>query len=372
MAKKVIISGITGQDGSYMAEYLLKNTDNIVIGGVRRTSQAILSNLKDIIDNPRLKLITVDLTDGEAVRKLIREENPDYFINFGAQTYVADSWNHPIAHMNANAMSIIHLLEAIREYVPNCRFYSAGSSEQFGDVKESPQTINTPPSPRSPYGVSKVAAGFLVKVYRETHGLYAVHGILFNHESERRQEYFVSRKITKNVVRIKKELDAGKLVFPPLELGNLDAVRDWSHAEDFMDGVWRMLNQDEYKKIQAIGHMSEEAKTKWLAKYQISEYVLASGNTHSVREFVEKAFQEVGIKGKWENLTKDAKGEEYVLDTPKSLYIPLVRINPKFYRPAEVDLLLGDATPAREELGWEPKITFQNLVRRMVKHDLND
>lgn len=345
--KKVIVSGASGQDGSYMIEYLLKHTDNTVIAALRRTSQAILSNLQGVLDNPRVKLVTVDLCDGAAVRSLIQQERPDYFINLGAQTFVSDSWTHPVAHMNTNAISLIYILEAIREYVPACRFYSAGSSEQYGDVHYSPQDEKHPMSPRSIYGVSKCAASHITKVYRESYGLYAVHGVLFNHESPRRQSYFVTRKITMGVARCA----ANPYQEHPLELGNLDAQRDWSHARDFVEGIWLMLNQEKPR-----------------------EYVLASGETHSVREFVELAFNAAGIGGHWIK-GKTPESEMYALPGRQSGDIhmsptPIVVINPAFYRPAEVALLHGDPSRARAELGWSPRTSFPELVREMVEHDL--
>lgn len=386
--KKVIVTGATGQDGSYMIEYLLANTENTIIAAVRRTSQSILSNLTKVLDNPRVKFVTVDLCDGEAMRSLIREEKPDYFINFGAQTFVADSWKNPTAHFQTNAISLIHILEAIREYVPACRFYSAGSSEQWGDVKYSPQDEKHPMSPRSIYGASKCAASHITKIYRESYGMYAIHGILLNHESERRQEYFLTRKVSKGVARIRNALVFGK-DFEPIELGNIDAYRDWSHAEDFVDGVWRMLNQDQYGSIknEVIDHSSffnsskQESGNKLIKSllelgWTPKEYVLASNETHTVREFIEKAFAVAGIKGIWwKGLDGKPESEEYLLSRDGVIAtkakVTLVKINPKFYRPADVELLHGDSTLARKELGWAPKNSFDDLVSRMVKHDID-
>jgi GDPmannose 4,6-dehydratase len=368
--KKVIVTGASGQDGSYMVEYLLKNTDNTIICALRRTSQAILSNLKNVLDNPRVKLVTSDLNDVHSITSLIETEKPDYFINFGASAFVPDSWNSPAQVMQTNAIALIHILEAVRKYVPVCRVYSAGSSEEMGDVLYSPQDDKHPARPRSIYGVSKATARMICKVYRESYGIYVVQGLLYNHESERRQEHYVTRKITKGVARIAKAIKEGK-PFEPLELGNLDAKRDWSHAEDFVEGAWMMLNQESPR-----------------------EYILASNETHTVREFVEKAFEAVGVielqtsqgpqgnqqvQTQWKGTGKEEKYElggmhtcvsDSGWDASWGYWKTLVRINPTFYRPAEVEILHGDSSTARRDLGWTPKISFDELVNRMVKHDL--
>ncbi len=335
--KKVIVTGSTGQDGSYMIDYLLDNTQDTIIAAMRRTSQPILNNLSKALNNPRVKFVTVDLCDGEAIRKLIKDEKPDYFINFGAQTFVADSWKNPVAHMMTNAISLIYVLEAIREYAPYCRVYSSGSSEQMGDVKYSPQNEDHPMSPRSVYGVSKCTAEHLCKVYRESYGLYVVHGKLFNHESPRRQEYFLTRKVTKYIARNEYRILSNR-EGAPLQVGNLNAKRDWSHAKDFIQGIWMMLNQDKPKN-----------------------YVLSSGETHTVREFIEKAFSIVNINGKW---VGEGENEKCLFNNNV-----IVEVNKEFYRPAEVELLLGDSSLIRRELGWVPKYNFEMLVREMVESD---
>jgi GDPmannose 4,6-dehydratase len=346
---KVIVTGATGQDGSYMIDFLLENTQHEIIAAVRRTSQFINGNLKHNLSNPRLKIIHLDLIDPHSITSAIKNEKPDYFINFGAQTFVKDSWNMPALHFSTNATATIHILEAIKNYAPLCRFYSAGSSEEFGDISYSPQDINHPMKARSPYGASKIAARQLVKVYRESYGLYAVHGILFNHESPRRQSYFVTRKITKNVARIYHALKKGSMDFEPLKLGNLNAKRDWSDSKDFVEGVWLMLNQDKPK-----------------------DYVLSSGETHSIKEFIERAFNEAKIIGIWLNENNPEKIIYAMPVLDDIQYIPLVVVDPEFYRPAEVDLLLGDSSPIREELGWKPKTSFGELVKKMVEHDINE
>lgn len=346
---KIIVTGILGQDGANMVEYLLKETPAEIYGMIRRTSNPNFINCMNFIGNSRFKLIYGDLSDSVSIDNLVREIQPDYFINFGAQSFVGCSWTIPLQTFDINATGVARCLEAIRRFNPNCKFYSAGSSEEFGDVAAIPQDINHPIRPRSPYGASKAAARHLVKVYRESYNLYAIHGVLFNHEGTKRGEEFVTRKITKGVARIYQAIKKGK-TFSPIELGNLDAKRDWSDSEDFVDGVWKMLNQETPR-----------------------DYVLSSDETHSIREFVELAFSEAGIEGVWHGSGID---EEYSVSTKYAiindpLSSVLIKINKKFYRPAEVDLLIGDSTPARKELGWSPKVDFKSLVKKMVAHDIS-
>ena len=341
--KKIIITGVTGQDGSHMADYLLKHTEHTIIGGARRLSVKNHVNIKHLEDNDRFYLIDLDVTDPQNTFKVICDERPDYFINFAANSFVGSSWEMPVNHMETNCMAVLHQLEAIRKYVPHCRYYNAGSSEEFGDIVTCPQDEEHPLRPRSPYGASKCSARHLVKVYRDSYDLYAVQGWLFNHEGVRRGEEFVTRKITKNIARITKEYETGKKV-NPLQLGNLDAKRDWSDAEDFVRGVWLMLNQDR-----------ENPK----------DYVLSSDETHTIRQFVEEAFNFAGFHRtmcRWEGEGTDEK----FFHGPDCL----VEINSDFYRPAEVDVLKGDSSLARRELGWEPKNNFLRLVKKMVDRDL--
>lgn len=358
--KRVLISGVSGQDGSYMADYLLANTSHLVYGMVRRTAKPDYSNLRGALANPRFKLVTGDLSDSASIDNVVKEIRPDYFINLAAQSFVASSWTIPEMTFDVDATGVIRCLEAVRKHVPHCRFYNAGSSEEYGDVITTPQDEKHPPRARSPYGAAKVAARQIVKVYRESHGLYAVQGLLFNHESERRGPEFVTRKITLGVARIAAAIRAGQ-PFEPIELGNLDSKRDWSHAEDFVDGIWRMLNQEDYR---------QDSQSDWT----LQEYVLASGETHTVRSFIQKAFAAAGIEGMWFNTgwQLDPKDEEYILardGLATKLKVTLVCINPTFYRPAEVELLLGDPSRAKTELGWAPKISFDQLVERMVRND---
>lgn len=347
--KNVIITGITGQDGSYMVDHLIANTNFNIFGAVRRLSKPNYSNFSKHLLNSRFKLVTFDLSDSQSIDNAVREIKPDYFINFAAQSFVGSSWQIPEQTFDAGAMGVLRCLEAVRKYSPSCRFYNAGSSEEFGDVKYAPQDEKHPLSPRSPYGAAKAAARHLVKVYRESYNLFAIQGYLFNHESPRRGEEFVTRKITKGVARIIKAIKKGES-FDPICLGNIDAKRDWSHAIDFVDGVWKMLNQE-----------------------KPNEYVLSSNETHTIREFIELAFKEVGIEGFWHG---QGTNEEYSLSTEYAIRNDaassvLIRIDPKFFRPAEVELLLGDSSKARKELDWNPKYSFRQLVKDMVASDLN-
>ena len=341
--KKIIVTGVTGQDGSHMVDYLLENTEHTIIGGVRRLSVKNHENIEHLLDNPRFFLIDLDITDAENIDRVISKHKPDYFINFAANSFVGSSWEMPVNHMQTNCMAVLHQLESVRKHAPHCRYYNAGSSEEFGDVVCKPQSEEHPLRPRSPYGASKCAARHLVKVYRDSYDLYAVQGWLFNHEGTRRGIEFVTRKISQNVARIANEF-ARKEKFKPLKLGNVDSKRDWSDSEDFVNGVWRMLNQD---------------------RKNPKDYVLSSDETHTIREFVEEALNFAGFHHsicRWEG-----EGEDTKYYHGKDL---LMEVDPQFYRPAEVDLLLGDSTKAREELGWEPKTNFINLVSKMVKHDM--
>jgi GDPmannose 4,6-dehydratase len=347
--KVVFVTGVTGQDGSHMVDYLLKNTDHIIIGGVRRLSIKNHDNIKHLENNERFKIVNFDLSDAHSISKIVETIKPDYFINLAAQTFVGSSWDFPAQTWECNTTGVIHILEAIKQHKPSCRFYNAGSSEEYGNVEYVPQDEKHPAKPRSPYGASKAAARQLVKVYRESYNLYAIQGLLFNHEGTRRGEEFVTRKITKGVAKIKKSLLENKS-FEPIELGNVDAKRDWSDAEDFVEGIWLMLNQDKPK-----------------------EYVLSSNETHTIREFVSLAFKYADIGGTWHGngLSEQfsISPNDYVTYNPKSSV--MIKINPKFFRPAEVDLLLGDSTKARTELNWIPKISFEQLVEKMIKNDLN-
>ena len=316
--KKVLITGILGQDGANMAEYLLKEPNLEVYGMMRRTSNANFGNIESFKEHPRFRLVCGDLTDEVSIDKLVEEIKPDYFINFGANSFVGCSWDMPLQVFDVNTLGVIRSLEAIRKFKPDCRFYSAGSSEELGDIDYSPQDINHPIKPRSPYGASKAAARHLVKVYRESYNIFAVHSILFNHEGIRRGEEFVTRKISHGAAKIKLGLEK------KLALGKLDAKRDWGHAKDFVEAMWMMLQQ---KKP--------------------DDFVIATGKQHSVREFAKLAFSVVGLNYK-----------KYIV------------IDKNLFRPSEVHTLLGNYSKARRVLGWRPKTSFKNLVKDMVETDI--
>ena len=292
--KVAFVTGVTGQDGSLMVDYLLKNTDYFVVGGARRLSIKNHENIRHLENNPRFKLVNFDLSDAHSISKIVEKLKPEYFINLAAQTFVGSSWDFPAQTWECNTTGVIHILEAIRQHKPSCRFYNAGSSEEYGNVAYVPQDENHPAKPRSPYGASKSAARQLVKVYRESYNLYAVQGLLFNHEGVRRGEEFVTRKITKGVARIKKAISEGKS-FEPIELGNVKARRDWSDAEDFVDGIWKMLNQT-----------------------HPNEYVLSSNETHTIAEFVWFAFKSAGIEGAWHG---EAERSEFSITTKDAIKV---------------------------------------------------
>jgi len=344
MTKKALIIGITGQDGSYMVDYLLKNTNHFIYGIRRRGANPNLDNIKHNLNNPRFKVLIADLADSSSIDEVVKKVSPDYFINFAAQSFVGSSWEIPLQTFDVTALGVLRCLEAIRKYAPHCRFYSAGSSEEMGDVLYSPQDLKHEIRPRSPYGAAKASARHLTKVYRESYDLYAIHCILYNHESERRGEEFVTRKITKNVARIHHAIK-NNTSFEPLELGNIETRRDWSHAQDFVEAVWLMLNQNKPK-----------------------EYILSSNETHTVKEFVEKSFLCANITGFW----RDERENEKFIGIINNKEVTLMKINPDFYRPAEVELLLGDSSLARKDLNWTPKISFDKLVEKMTLSDIQN
>lgn len=329
--KKALITGITGQDASYLAEELLEKGYE-VYGIMRRKSKVDYGNSEHLVD--RIKIIYADMSDLASLISAMRISDADEVYNLAAQSFVATSWDTPVGTAEIDAIGVTNMLEAIKLVKPECRFYQASTSEMFGKVQAVPQNENTPFYPRSPYGVAKLYGHWITKNYRESFDLYACSGILFNHESERRGYEFVTRKITNAVANIK----YGQM--DKVQLGNLSAKRDWGHAKDYVHAMWLMLQQKE-----------------------ADDYVISTGETREVREFVNVAFDIAGIKLNWEG---EGLSEKAFDDNG----IERVCVNPKFFRPAEVELLLGDSTKAQAKLGWKREISFQELVRRMVENDL--
>ena len=336
MKKRAVVTGITGQDGAYLAELLL-GKGYTVYGTFRRTSSVNFWRIESlgIQDHPELHLVEYDLTDLGSSITLIRDAQPDEVYNLAAQSYVGASFNQPEATTNINGLGTLHLLDAIRLTDRGIRYYQASTSEMFGNVQAIPQKEDTPFYPRSPYGVSKLFAHWMTMNYRESYGLFACCGILFNHESPLRGREFVTRKVTDAAAKIR----LGKL--DVLTLGNMDAKRDWGYAKEYVDGMWRMLQAD-----------------------KPDNYVLATNRTETVRDFVDMAFRAAGYELRFEGTAQ----EEVAIDRETGKV--LVRIDPKFYRPAEVELLIGDASHARRTLGWEPRTTLEELCAMMVEADL--
>lgn len=317
MKKTALITGITGQDGSYLAELLLEHGYRVV-GMTRRTSTDVHERIAHLVDD--IEFVSGDLLDQSSMTSIVRDVRPNEVYNLAAQSFVPTSWQQPVLTGEFTALGVTRVLEAIRTTDPGIRFYQASSSEMFGKVVETPQRESTPFYPRSPYGVAKVYGHWITVNYRESYNMFGTSGICFNHESSRRGKEFVTRKITDGAARIK--LGLAK----ELRLGNLDAQRDWGFAGDYVRAMWLMLQQPEP-----------------------DDYVIATGRTHSVRDFVRIAFEAAGLGS----------------------YEPYVVVDDRFVRPAEVDLLIGDPSKAKRVLGWEPKVTFEELVEMMVRADLD-
>lgn len=336
--KRALVTGVTGQDGSYLAELLLGKGYE-VWGTIRRSSSFNTGRIDHIYQDPhepdvRFRLVFGDLTDTSSLSRILNKVRPHEVYNLAAQTHVQVSFELPEYTGDATGLGAVRLLEAMRQQGIEARFYQASSSELFGATTESPQSESTPFHPRSPYAVAKAYAFHITQNYREAYGMYAANGILFNHESPRRGETFVTRKITRAVARIKKGLEER------LYLGNLDACRDWGYAGDYVEAMWRVLQADE-----------------------ADDFVIGTGVAHSVREFCEAAFAFAGLPVTWQGEGADEVG----VDDKGRI---LVEVDPRYFRPSEVDSLLADPTKARERLGWEPTVSFEDLVERMVEADL--
>ena len=334
--RRAIVTGITGQDGAYLAEVLLEKGYK-VFGAYRHTSAPNFWRIEElgIKDHERLELVGYDLTDFSSIMRLIQQSEPQEIYNLAAQSFVGLSFEQPLTTAEINATGPLHFLEAIRMINPEIRYYQASTSEMFGKVQTIPQNEDTPFYPRSPYGVAKLFAHWMTVNYRESYNLYACSGILFNHESKLRGKEFVTRKISDGVARIKHNIQTH------IELGNMNAKRDWGHAKDYVEGMWRMMQQD-----------------------NADSYILSTGRTETVRDFVKMAFAAADI-----DVAFDGQGEDEVAYEVGRGRV-LVRVNPQFYRPAEVDLLIGDPSKAREKLGWESRTNLEELCRGMVHADI--
>lgn len=330
--KSALITGITGQDGSYLAELLLEKGYQ-VYGIMRRKSTVDYGNIDHLKD--KVKLLYADMTDLVSLVAAMRESQADEIYNLAAQSFVATSWDTPVGTAEIDGIGVTNMLEAIRAVKPEARFYQASTSEMFGLVQEIPQRESTPFYPRSPYGVAKLYGHWITKNYRESYGMYACSGILFNHESERRGEEFVTRKITMAAAKISKGMQEY------VELGNMSAKRDWGHSKDYVRAMHLMLQQE-----------------------KPDDYVISTGETHEVREFVTFAFQAAGMELEWRG---EGVNESAVL---KGTDKTVVKVNPKYFRPAEVELLIGDCSKAETQLGWKREISYRQLIERMVKHDI--
>jgi|TARA_B110000263_G_scaffold88092_1_gene76937 GDPmannose 4,6-dehydratase len=336
MARRTaVVTGATGQDGSYLSELLLDKGYS-VHGMVRRTSQAAIGRnlISHLIGNPNFHIISGDLADQVSIENVIKEVEPDEFYNLGAQSFVPESWRSPTNTSDITGLGALRCLEAIKTHRPECKFYQAGSSEQFGKVVETPQDENTPFYPRSPYGCAKVFAHYITKNYRESYDLHASTGILFNHESPRRGIEFVTRKVTLSAARI----SSGIQKF--MEVGNVEAKRDWGYAGDYVEMMWKMTQRE-----------------------TPDDYVISTGETYSVKDMINLAFGRVGMELSWtgegiETIASDQDGNVRV------------KTNPKFFRPAEVDILVGNSEKASRELGWTPKTGFEELIFMMVDNDM--
>lgn len=334
--KKAFITGVTGQDGSYLSELLLEKGYE-VHGMIRRASNFNTYRVDHLYTNPNFKLHYGDLCDSSSLNNLLRTIQPDEVYNLGAQSHVKVSFEVPEYTADADAVGSLRLLEAVKNNCPDAKYYQASSSEMYGKVEETPQKETTKFHPRSPYGVAKVFGFYITMNYRESYDMFCCNGILFNHESPRRGRTFVTRKITRGLVDVK----LGKEEC--LTLGNIDSKRDWGHAKDYVEGMWLILQQD-----------------------KPDDYVLSMNEMHTVREFVEIAAKDLGMEIIWEGKGLDEVGKDKL--TGKVI----VRISEKYFRPAEVDLLLGDSTKARTELNWKPKYTFEQLVHEMIQFDLKN
>lgn len=327
--KNVLITGVNGQDGSLMADYLLKVTDYNIYGVIRKNS-----NMTNKINDKRFKLLEVDQFNKDIIDKIFLEIKPDYCINFASQNFYNDVWGNPSQTFEINAMLVLWLLDAIRNFMFKCKFIGMGSAEEFGDILYSPQDLKHPCNPKSPYSIGKYAARNLIDMYRERYNIYAIHCVLYNHEGTRRNERFITRKITKGLSKIKSDL-MNNIDFEPIKVGNINIRKDWSDAEDFIEAIWLMLNQDKSRN-----------------------YLLSSDETHSIKEFIDLACKYADINVEWK--------DDRLYSNDKII----VEIDKNLYRPIENYLLVGDSSETRKILNWQPKTSFEMLVKKMIDFDI--
>lgn len=357
MSKSILVTGINGQLGQHLAKFFQENYPEFkVIGTIRQKSY---DNQPKIFDESKIVKETLDLADSASIETIIAKYKPDYIFNTAALAHVGESWHAPLAYAQFDGVAVVHFLEAIRKHSPHSKFLNLGTSEEMGcTLEDSPsgsQDESTRLIPKSPYACAKLYARTMVDVYRNSYNLYAIQPWTFNFESKLRGEKYVTRKITKGVGRISRSIKNNDWNFKPIELGNLNSYRSWQHAADVAEGLWLILNQKGEPK-------------DW------KPYVLSENATHTVREFVEKAFAAAGIKGVWYNSTDNPLDEEFILCEENGLAtkkkVTLVKVNPEFFRPSDVDFLYGDSSKIRKELGWKPKKSFEDLLNEMVEFDL--
>ncbi len=377
MKKTVVITGVGGQLGQYLVLYLLKNEPDIeIIGTIRHKSY---DNQVYIFDKSKVKFELMDLSDAHSIENLILKYKPDYFINTAANAFVGESWAVPLQQIDLNFTAVLHQLEAIRKHSPHTRYFNMGTSEEFACCENNgPQNEQTLISPKSPYGVAKSAARFMVDVYRKSYKIYAIQGWTYNFESKLRGPKYVTKKITQNMARIQRSMVKNEN-FEPLQIGFIDSFRSWQHAEDVADGVWRILNQEKFNKELKTkfdnfsSDKSHLSCLQWLSG-EIKPYVLSADDTHSVREFIEKSFATIGIFGEW---VGEGLNEEFIGYVNNPIYnhfkgrkYTLVQVNSSFYRPLDVTFLYGDASKAKAELGWRTTKTFADIIDEMVYADI--
>ena len=347
--KKVLITGANGQDGTNLIIFLCNNTNNTnnlkIYGSVRDLS-IINPTLKNYIDKYNIELFKLDLSIDEEIKKVFKNILPDYFINLAGQSSVGKSWDNLEYTFKINSYSIVTILNFIKNVKPACRFFNAGSSEEFGLIKYSPQDILHPKKPQSPYATSKTLAHNTIKFFRETFNIFAIHSIMYNHEGTMRSKNFVTRKITSNIARIKNELDNDKIP-KPLELGNLNTTRDFGNSLDYVEAIWLMINNNKPK-----------------------DYIVSTNENHSLREFITLAFKHANIPIKWHIDIKNPLNTKVYYNKNNKMFL-LLKINQKFYRPTEVDNLVGSYSEIKKDLNWKPKTSFEEMVKEMIKNDIN-